>query len=825
MSPPVSAGGSIASPSRCTLARAPDCAHCGLAVPAGSVRSGDEDQFCCAGCRTAWTLIHEHGLGAYYMLQGEGARARASTGDEDIRFGDLDRPAFTERHVVCDAGRCRTRLAIDGIHCAACVWLLEKLPRVCPGVESARLDWARSTLDLRWDPEVVRLSTIAGAIHGLGYRPHPLPIGATADPGRAEDRRQLVALAIAAAAAGNNMLIAAALYLGGFSFMEGSIEALLRLASCGVGLVSVLGPGRVFFQGAVAALRTRVAHMDVPIALGLFVGGLGGLVNTLRGAGDIYFDTLSVLVFLLLLGRWIQSRQQRRAARAVELMRRLTPRIAHRVVEGAVVDVPGEALQPGDVVEVRAGETIPGDGELTWGTSAVDASILTGETRASPVGQGAAVAAGTLNVAATIHVRVTSVGSDTRIGRVLELVEASGRDRPRIVALADHMASRFVIAVVALAALTFAVWAVLLPSVAVDRAVTLLIVACPCALALATPLAISVALGRAARREILIKSGDVLQRLVEPGTLWLDKTGTLTQGRMTLARWVGDPNAKLAVAALERHSSHPVAVALASALARPDEPPRGVDGVEQSQRGGIVGRVEGAAWAVGNEGFVRARGVAVPAWGRRAAEPMVAEGLSPVFVAREGELVAVAAVGDPIRPEAADAIRSLADRGWEIGILSGDHAEIVRGVGASLGLDPRRCHGGLTPEDKVRYVREPHGDGTTVMVGDGVNDSAALAAASVGIATRDGAEASLQAAPVYLGRAGLGGVVELCDLSAHAIRTIRINFGVSLAYNLVCVSLAALGWVTPLLAAVLMPLSSLTVVGVSLGAARSGGER
>lgn len=799
------------------------CAHCGLVVPPGLVRPETAEQFCCNGCRTAHALILEHGLGSYYALKAESPRARASTGDTEVRFADLDRPAFTDRHVVTDARGCSTRLVIDGIHCAACVWLLEKLPRVCPGVQSARLHWARSTLDVCWDPAEVRLSAIATAIHGLGYRPHPLPNGARVDPTQAGDRSQVVSLAIAAAAAGNNMLIAAALYLGAFSFMEGPIEALLRLASCGVGIVSLAGPGRVFFRGAIAAVRTRVAHMDVPIALGLLVGGLGGLVNTVRGVGEIYFDTLSVLVFLLLLGRWIQSRQQGRAARAVELMLRLTPRTAHRVVDGEVVDVPGEALEPTDVVEVRAGETIPADGKVLAGVSAVDASILTGEPRPMPVEIGSRVAAGTLNVAATLRVEIESVGAQTRIGRVLELVESASQERPRIVELADRLAGRFVVAVIGLAALTFAAWMVLDPGVAIDRAVTLLIVSCPCALALATPLAISVALGRSARRRILVKSGDVFQRLMEPGTIWLDKTGTLTQGRMTMTRWIGDADVAPAVAALEEHSSHPVAVALSVALKGQGREVHDVQGVRQSDRGGISGRVDGAALAVGTEAFVRGRGVAVPSWAKRAAAPMLAEGHSPVFVARGSRVVAVAGVGDPLRPDAVAAIAELRERGWEVGILSGDHLDVVRRIGTSLGIPADRCHGGLAPEDKVRFVRASVGR-TTVMVGDGVNDSAALAAASVGIATRDGAEASLQAAPVYLGRPGLDGILELFDKSRDTMRTIRTNFRVSLAYNLVCVSLAAIGWVTPLLAAVLMPLSSLTVVGVSLTAARKTGR-
>jgi Cu2+-exporting ATPase len=781
-----------------------DCAHCRLPVPDGLALASDEPQFCCTGCRTAYALIHAHGLACYYDIADvSGTRADAPRLD----YAGFDDAAFLAANTETLAdGERRTTLAIDGIHCAACIWLLERLPRIVPGVIEARASWRKSTLTVRWRD--AKLSRIADAVAKLGYRPSVLGSGNAELVRTRANRRALIEIGIAGAAAGNNMLIAAALYLGMFSYMDGVTETLLRWTSCLVGIVSVAWPGRVFVRGALQSLRARTPHMDVPVALGLVVGAVAGLVNTVLGRGEIYFDTLSVLVFLLLVGRFIQTRQQQRAAATVEVLHRLTPRSAHRVEAGRVIDVPAQVVVAGDVLEVRAGEVVPADATVVVGASAIDASILTGETRPVDVAIGDTITAGALNLSATLHVRVDAVGERTRIGRVLELVESSAQQRPKIVQLADRLGARFVIVIVAIASATLAGWLWLDPSVAVDHTVALLVVACPCALAMATPLAISVALGRAARRRILIKGGDVLQRLSVPGTIWLDKTGTLSEGRARVVEWVGDDAVRPAVAALENSSTHPVGLAL-QALA----PAAAAATAVRHAQGGLEGIVEGRKIAVGNERFIRERARLDPALAQHA-RSFVERAISPVFVAVDGTVVAVAGVGDPLRADAATAVAELRARGYTVGILSGDHPAIAMAVGRTLGVPDSLCHGGLDPEAKVDYVRATVGP--VVMVGDGVNDSAALAAASVGIATRDGAEASLEAAPVYLGRPGLGPLLELLDGSRATMRAIHRNFAVSLFYNAVSVGLAAAGLINPLVAALLMPLSSLSVIGLSL---------
>ncbi|MCR9161373.1 MAG: heavy metal translocating P-type ATPase [Nannocystaceae bacterium] len=789
------------------------CDHCGIEVPADTPPIDAEagGNFCCSGCATAYALIHSCGLEAFYRMSEEVRPVDAPP----LRYAEFDRADFLQAHTLAaPGGELVATLGIDGMHCATCVWLLERLPQIVPGVVEARVDWRRATLTVRWRPEHAQLSAIADRVAKLGYRPFPLTSGSTGRGDAKSNRGRIIQLALAFAAAGNNMLIATGIYLGAFSHMSESMLALLRWASCAVGVFSLLGPGRTFFTGALASIRSRSPHMDLPVALGLAIGGIAGLVNTITGRGEIYFDTLSVLVFLLLLGRWLQMRQQDRAASALDVLYRVTPRTAHRVDDDGVHDVPGDVLQVGDLVEVRVGDVVPADGEIVGGTTTCDQAVLTGESTPVTLGVGDAAAAGTTNLGAVIRVRIEAIGSDTRIGGVLGEVEEAATERAPIVRFADRIAGWFVAYVLLAAAITFAAWTLAGAESAVDHTVALLIVACPCALGLATPLAISVALGRAARRKILIKGGEALQRLSKPGRLWLDKTGTITQGAMKVVEWTGSDADLASLAALEAQVTHPIASAIVGHAAR-----LGLslpDAEAQAGVGGITGRARGHDFAAGHAGFIaQACGAEVPTAFMDRAKVWVEQGYSPLFVARGGQVVGAAALGDPLREDAKATVAALKRRGWSVGILSGDHPSVVRSVGAQLGLPPEDCRGGLLPGDKVRVV-EQRGRGPTVMVGDGVNDSAALMAASVGVAVRNGAEASMRAAPVYLARPDLGALIELLDGARSTVGTIRMTLGVSLGYNAIAVTVAAFGFMTPLVAALLMPASSLSVIAVAL---------
>lgn len=812
-------------------AASPACSHCGLPVPAGLVEPGAAEQFCCHGCRTAYEVIRGCGLDRYYALRertgAEGAPARG-TGQ---RYGEFDDPVFQrlycrEVEVAGEGGaKClATELRLEGVHCAACVWLVERLGRVAPGVIESRLDMRRALVRIVWDPGVTSLSRIARALDALGYPPHPARDASAREIRRAEDRRQLIRLAVAGACAGNVMLLALALYAGVFEAMEPAYAHLFRWTSMVISLVSLAWPGSVFFRGAVAALRTRTVHLDVPIALGLAAGALWSVIGTVRGTGEVYFDSLSVLVFAMLVGRFIQHRQQRWASDAVELLFSLTPTRARVVGEdGQVREAPIEAVARGDVVEVLAGESVPADGRVERGRSSIDQSLLTGESVPVAVREGDAVIAGAVNLSERILVRVEATGEETRVGRLMRMVEENARRRAPIVRAADRIAGWFVLGMIGLAAVTVGVWLWIEPSRALENAAALLIVTCPCALGLATPLAVTVALGRAARRQILVKGGDALERLARPGTIFLDKTGTVTEGRMRLVRWVGAEWVKPLAASVESVSSHPVARAIVAGLS--DTPPAAPGSATETTGGGVDGRIGMWVVRIGSPRFVREAGVEEDEWVARAEAEIVGEGMTPVLVAVNDRVEAVAGLGDPVREDAAAAVAQLRARGWRVAMLSGDHPDVARAVGRRIGLDAAEARGGMTPEAKLEAVREELARGSVVMVGDGVNDAAALAAATVGVAVHGGAEASLSAAAVYLNRPGLMPIVELVEGSRRTLGVIRRNLGVSLVYNAVSATLAVVGLINPLIAAVLMPASSLTVLTLSFRSRTFGSGR
>jgi len=780
------------------------CTHCQLPVPAGLIEPDAQDQFCCGGCRTAFAVIHDHGLDTYHdtTVGRDGPVAAEPRGRS---FEEFDHATFHELYVRrTPEGLSQVDLYLEGVHCGACVWLVERVPLVVPGVARAELNVRRSLARVAWDDTTVSLSHVARTLDSFGYHPHPFRGLEVEAMRRREDRAMLARIGVAGAIAANVMLAALALYSGQFGGMDGPYERFFRWVSLLLTTPALLGPGRVFFAGAWASLKTRTLHMDVPIAIALAVGWAQGLTNTITNSGPIYFDGLATLIFALLAGRFVQQRGQRAATDSAELLYALSPLTA-RVVEGeATRELPAQALLPGMMLEVRAGETFAADGTVTSGRSSVDVALLTGESKPVSVDVDDRVYAGTTNVSSALRVRVDAAGEQSRLASLLRQVEDSVRRRAPVVQLANRLAVWFVAVVLLVAAGTALFWYPRDPTAAVDNAIALLVVTCPCALALATPLAVSVAIGRAARAGILIKGGDAIERLAAPGTLLLDKTGTITESRVALAAWEGPEWVKSLVLALEQESSHPIAAGFRRAF----------EGIAAGEArltthvagGGIDGMVDGRRVIVGSPAFVEARGT-------RAAELFAPpRHLTPVLVAVDGAIVASAGFGDPVRVDARRAIDTLRERGWNVGILSGDHPEVVASVGEALGLGREACVGGAVPEEKRRVVQQARRAGTVVMVGDGVNDAAAMAAASVGVGVHGGAEACLSTADVYLARPGLEPLVTLTEGAARTIGVIRRNIAFSIGYNLIGATLAATGVITPLIAAVLMPASSLTVV-------------
>lgn len=794
------------------------CTHCGLPVPPGLIQQATAEQFCCHGCRSAYTLIRQCGLDTYYRLRDNDTSA-AAAGQKTSGYDEYDSDAFERRYVATNSDGTRSiDLTLEGVHCAACVWLIEKLPRIVTGVVDARLSLREARVRVTWDPAAVRLSSIACNLATLGYAPHPGRDVTKRQVVRQEERKQLIRIGVAGALAGNVMLLAFALYAGMFSGIEREFSELFRWASMGLGVLALAWPGRVFFRGAWAALRTRSPHLDLPIALALGIGGMAGTANVILGRGEIYFDSLSVLVFLLLVGRFIQFRQQRRADAAVDLLLSLTPTSCRRLRDGRVEQVPIEAVEAGDELEVYADELLPADGVIVSGSAWVSASLITGESEPVPIGVGDAVYAGSQLKGSAARVRVAAFGESSRVGRLMSLVQQGIAEKPAIVALTDRVAGWFVVIVSLLALAVFAGWSVVGIGPAVDHTVALLIVACPCALGLATPLTLAVAIGRAARRDILIKSGAAIDRLARPGRIMLDKTGTLTHGHMDVRDWQGDTTLQPLVAAIQRQSTHPIGRAIAEQYGQVELPAdqRAQLGPAHVFSRGIAAPTHRGEILVGSELFILQQGGMVCSRFHDLADRIAQSACTPVLIAEDGRVVAVASVGDAVHAGAERALRQLEIWGWEIGMITGDKRAVAEQVAKVVGLSTNVIQSEVTPEQKLDATRNRLDDRPVVMVGDGVNDAAALAAADVGIAVSGGAEASLAAADIYLGRPGLDALVEVIRSARRTRRVIRRNLAVSLGYNTLAVSLAAAGLINPLLAAVLMPLSSVTVLALAM---------
>ncbi len=801
------------------------CDHCNLPVPSGLIEPENEHQFCCNGCKSVFDVLHGAGLTGYYAVRDAidpDAQPAASTSSS---YEELDDPAFQSACVDnLPGGYAQTDLLLEGMHCAACVWLIERLPTVLEGVVESRANIRRRTATVRYQPDQVKLSQVAKALDKLGYAAHPAR-GAAAREARAkEDRKFLIRVGVAGAIAGNVMLLAIALHGGALEGISESWSNTFRYYSMALGVLSLAWPGRVFFKGALAALRTRVAHLDIPIALALAAGGIWGSINTIMGRGEIYFDSLSVLVFLLLVGRWIQHRQQRSASDHVELMLTLTPTNATKVNDNNTTSrVPIEAIEVGMLVEVQAGGSIPADGVIESGATNLDTSFLTGESRPIPAVPTDQVIAGATNLRSPIRVRVSAVGDSTRAAKLMQLVASASADKAPIVQFTDRIAARFVIIVIALASITLAYWTYASSlSTGIEYATALLIVTCPCALGLATPMAMSIAMGRAAKHGILVKSAAAIETMAtkkaNPASIVLDKTGTITQGKTRIVESTCDQQQLIYAASIESHSNHPIARAICDAAAH-QQLLEATD-ITQQLGQGIAGTINTHRIHIGSPAYIQSItpiDQQIDHQTEHTITQYLDQALTPIVILIESDSpkLAVLGIGDPIREDSASAIQSLRDYNWTPSLCSGDHPQIANAIARQAGIT--QAIGAISPEGKAAHINELKSNTTSpvVMVGDGVNDSAALASADVGIAVHGGAEASLQAADIYLTKQGLAPIITLISLANHTMRTIHMSLIFSILYNGFAAILAMTGIINALIAAILMPISSLTVIAMS----------
>lgn len=794
------------------------CYHCGLPVPPSldlRVRIGGEARaMCCAGCQAVAQAIVDGGLADYYRHRDAMPAPPREAMPEALRDSALfDHPAVQKDFVApAGAGELEAHLVLEGLTCAACVWLNEQHVARLPGVTAIHINYTTRRARVRWDGSRVRLSQILDAIAAIGYRAHPYDADKAEHLAKKERQAALWRLFVAGFGMMQVMMYAVPVYLADGD-MTPDIEALMRWASLILTLPVVLYSAAPFFQRAWRDLGLRRVGMDVPVALGVGAAFAASLWATVSNQGEVYFDSVTMFVFLLLGGRYLEMMARQKAARGIEAINRAQPAVAFRVTDVAALHgehVAVAELVVGDRVLVKPGERVPADGEVVSGHSSVDESLLSGESRPLPKQPGTALVGGSLNISSPLVMRVLAVGSATRLAAIQRLMNQAAGERPHLVAVADRYASRFVLALLILATLTAAFWWWFEPARALWIFVAVLVVSCPCALSLATPAALSVATGALAQRGLLLTRGHAVETLAAVTHFVFDKTGTLTEGRpRVLEVWSrdGDDAAALQLAAaLEQGSEHPLALAFLAAAAGADLPP-----VAQHQSlsgAGVSAQYQGGELRLGSVAY----GMALHA---QLLPPQVAAwreaGDAVVLLADAGGWRAAFRLGDALRAGAQQTIAQLRALGIAVSIFSGDDVAVVQRLGRTLGIADAR--GNLLPEDKHAAMRALQADGAVVaMTGDGVNDAPVLAQAQLSIAMAGGTDLARSQADVVLLGDELPALVAGVRLARQAMRIVRQNLFWSFTYNITAIPLAMCGWVTPWMAGIGMSASSLLVV-------------
>ncbi len=808
------------------------CFHCGLPLPEGeevtATIDGEERQFCCIGCRAVCEAIYSAGLEGFYQRTPDDILlAPPPELPKELALYDLDE---VQEEFVDGLGDSRQiNLLVEGIHCAACVWLIESTLHRMSGVEDAKVNLTGRRLHLKWNNSRLKLSKILTSLGAIGYAATPFDQEAAEGSLKRENQKLLYRMGFAAFAMMNLFWVSVSLYAGADS---GEFRGLFHWVGFAIATPTILYSGYPFFKGAWSGLRSLHLGMDLPIAIGASITYLYSLYVTVNGTpnGEVYWDTVVNFMFVILVGRYLEAISKRQAVAATQRLLDLQPKGATVLRDGKEEIVPMRAVKVGELVLVKPGEKVPVDGVIIDGASSLDESMLSGEPKPMNKGIGDRVSAGTINGHGILQIEVEGLLKDTALGRIISLVEEAQASKAPIQCVADKVVPWFVAATISLALATFLWWLSTDFELALMAATAVLIITCPCAFGLATPMSIAVASGFGAKHGILVKNGEVLETLSAINHFVFDKTGTLTEGRMTVGSikmaataWRrGDEEVPQEVRmlladllAVERFSEHPTAVAIvecADDLGVSDRALK-ASGFDNKPGFGISAMVDGRTVLAGTPGWMEHNGVTREPEFDMVAQKLDEMGIGSLRCAVEGRELALIAVEDRIREDAPQMVKDMQQDGISLTMLSGDRRSTAEAIARRLG-DGMDVIAEVLPEDKDRVIGELQSERHKVaMVGDGVNDAPALVRADVGIAMGSGTDVSIASADIVLMSSELRKVRLAADLSRRTLRTIRQNIGISITYNVIMVPLAMAAFVTPLVAAVSMPISSLLVIG------------
>ena len=804
---------------------ASSCFHCGQAIPKGDLVlksiNGKEQEFCCNGCASVCEVIHEAGMESFYKRTPDGELlSPPPPPNKDIEFFDYDE--VQSQFVDNLSDRREITLMSEAIHCAACVWLIEHTLAKMDGLLLARVNFTNKQIKIRWDNSKTKLSEIIKKLNSIGYDATPYDPSASEQAYKKANRDLLYRLGFAGFAMMNVMWFSVALYTGAADDAE--YRNYFHWLEFIIATAALAYSGQPFLKGAWTALRSRTVGMDVSISLGMLTTYLYSFWVTVEPShsGEVYFDTLIDFIFLLLIGRYLEAISKNKAIDASRKLMDLQPKVARKLNEDIENIVPVRTLIPGDLIVVKPGEQIPVDGVIRFGQSMLNESMLSGESKEISKQVNDHVIAGTLNIDGNLTIAVEKILQDTQLGKIVHMVEEAQGSKAPIQCTADKIMPWFVTTTISLAFASFAFWLFRADlEVAVMTATAVLIITCPCAFGLATPMAIAVASGVSARNGILVKNGTVLEVLHSIEHFVFDKTGTLTKGQMKVVAEAFVEHAERkeilrAVGSIENLSEHSLGNGIVNSIK--DEFAYGnnhwhqVDGFKIMAGKGVEGTINSTFYQIGTANWLLSQNIALPKDLLQLAEDKAKLAQTAVWIAANEVVKGVMFLEDELRPEAVELINRLKAKGKKVSLLSGDLTIVANRVAEQLG--GMNVIAEVLPEDKNEVIRQLQKQGQTVaMVGDGVNDAPALVRADVGIALGSGTDVSMDSADIVLMNNELLAVDTAIELSARTLRTIKQNIASSITYNVIMVPLAMSGVLTPLIAAITMPLSSLVVIG------------
>ncbi|WP_067863836.1 heavy metal translocating P-type ATPase [Neptuniibacter marinus] len=790
-----------------------NCYHCGLPIPPGSnfttIINDEPRDMCCPGCLAVAETIVNSGLDTYYKHRTE------SAGSPEIRSKELpeqllqeltlyNEPNIQKDFVITKDNLSEASLVIEGITCAACVWLLEHHIQGIPGVEKAHVNLTNHRARITWDKTVTPLSTLLSEIYRIGYQAHPYHPDKEEQLLEQEQKRATRRLGIAGIGMMQTMMIAVALYGGDIQGIENRYVTFMRWASLVIASPVIFYAARPFFLAAWRDLKTKHLTMDVPVSLAIGGAYLASVWATITNSGEVYFDSVTMFTFFLLIGRFLEMKARHRTGRAGNSLLNLLPASALKIVGNDEQLIPVKDLTVGDYVIIRPGHTIPADGIITAGNSSVDESALTGEYLPIRKQIDDKVVGGTINVENPITIKIIQTGNETQLSAIVRLLERAQEEKPHVAKVADKVASYFVTAVLLTAIIVGFSWWLVEPSQAFWITLSVLVVTCPCALSLATPTALTAATGTLRQNGLLITRGHVLESLATATHIVFDKTGTLTQGNLSLQQIVpltdlSESECIKIAAAIEKHSEHPIAKAFHEKSAELN-----ASNIHNEVGQGLEGSIGNQRYRIGKPDF-SSQICSQP-------QPPLPEISGQwLLLCNENSALAWFRLNDQVRREAQQTIKHLQQLGLTCEMLTGDNSSAVEEVATFLGIN--NTVSGVSPEQKLSHVKNLQENGAqVVMVGDGINDIPVLAGAQTSIAMGGATDLAKTNADGVLISHDLLRLVDGILLARKTKRIIKQNLFWSLFYNLMALPLAAFGFIAPYMAALGMSASSLVVV-------------